>query len=123
MENGAVYCKGWQSDIPGALGQPVQEKKKGIRIANQDFIILNQRGQQGGMNEKLLRSPSNRSHPKSISGFVPPTKKPPGISVFGKDDAAEKNRQGNARSSVEEAPFGAVFDDLLGWFCVILIIP
>lgn len=104
-------------------------KKKRIRIANQDFIILNQPGRQGGMNEKLLGSPSNRSHPKSISGFVLPTEplewgtNPRNFSIWERVDAAEKNRQGNARSSVGEAPFGEVFDDQLGWFCVFLIIP
>lgn len=38
-------------------------------------------------------------------------------------DAAEKKRQENVRSSVGEAPFGVVFDDQLGWLCLILIIP
>lgn len=57
-----------------------------IRISSSSISVASEEG----MNEKLLRSPSNRCHPKSIHGSVLPTvalacsKKPPGISVFGK---------------------------------------
>lgn len=71
------------------------------------------------MNEELLRSPSNHSHPKSIRGSVLPTvargKNPQEFQRLGKRvGAAEKNRRGNVRSSVGEAPFGVGFDDQLG---------
>lgn len=71
MENGGVYCKVGKIIFLELLGS-LFRKKKGIRIANRDFIILNQRGQQGGMNEKLLRSPSSRSLPSPRNGFVLP---------------------------------------------------
>lgn len=131
MENGGVYCKAWQSNIPGALGQPVQRKKRmelelQIRISSSSISVASEEG----MNEKLLRSPSNRYHPQSINGSVLPTvalacsKNPQEFRYLGKRvDAAEKNRQENVRSSVGEAPFGVVFDDQLGWLCLILIIP
>lgn len=32
MEDGAVRCKGWQNNIPGALGQPVQEKEMELEL-------------------------------------------------------------------------------------------
>lgn len=82
-------------------------KKKGIRIADQDFIILNQRGQQGGMNEKLLRSPSSRSLPKPING-----RNPRNFRSWERVDAAEKKKD-------NEMPGAAWGKLLLGWFLVI----
>lgn len=83
VESGGVYCRVGKIIFLELLGS-LFRKTRGIRIANQDFIILNQRGQQGGMNEKLLRSPSNRCLPTPINGFVPHGAKNPGILIFGK---------------------------------------
>lgn len=88
-------------------------KKKGIRIADQDFIILNQPGQQGGMNGKLLRSPSSCCLPKPINGFVLPRgAETPGIAISEKGSMLW-------RKTDNEMPGAAWGKLLLGWFLVI----
>lgn len=100
-------------------------KKKGIRIANQDFIIPNRRGQQGGKNGKLLRSPSNRSHPRSINGFVALAcgKKPQEFQYLGKGGCCSAEQRIKCQEQRGGSSFWGGSDDQLGWLCVILIIP